>query len=42
MIERGMAFKPVRISKPCVLLDEAVDRKESEERNKMLAPLSNP
>jgi hypothetical protein len=42
MIERGIAFKPVRISKPCILLDEAVDRKESEERNKMLAPLSNP
>jgi hypothetical protein len=42
MIEGGIAFKPVRISKPCLVLDEAIDRRESEERNKLLAPLANP
>jgi hypothetical protein len=33
-----MYFKPARVSNPCYEPDENLDRQESQERNKMLAP----
>lgn len=42
MIENGIAFQPARTSKLCYKLDEEADRKESDERNKMLGPLPKP
>jgi hypothetical protein len=41
MFEDGILFKPARVGKVCYKLSEDRD-KESEERNKMLAPLAKP
>jgi hypothetical protein len=41
MVEEGILFNPARISKVCYKPSEVPD-KESEERNKLLAPLSKP
>jgi hypothetical protein len=40
--EDGVLFKPVRISKVCYKPGEDAEAKESEERNKMLAPFPKP
>lgn len=40
--EDGVLFKPARISKVCYKPGEDAEAKESEERNKMLAPFSKP
>jgi hypothetical protein len=42
MFENGMLFNPARISNPCYEPNEDLDRKESEERNKLLAPFPKP
>jgi len=38
MFEDGKAFKPVRVSNPCYIPDDDINRKESEERSKLLRP----
>lgn len=38
MFEDGTVFKPVRVSSPCYIPDADINRKESEERNKLLRP----
>lgn len=40
--EDGVLFKPARISKVCYKPGEDAEAKDSEERNKMLAPFSKP
>jgi hypothetical protein len=42
MFEEGILFDPSRISKVCYKPSADEDRQESEERNKLLAPLSKP
>jgi len=42
MFEDGILFKPARLSKVCYKPGEEQDRKETEERNKLLAPLAKP
>jgi hypothetical protein len=38
MFEEGMVFKPVRVSSTCYIPDADINRKESNERNKLLRP----
>ena len=38
MFEDGKAFKPVRVSNPCYIPDDDINRRESEERSKLLRP----
>ena len=38
MLEDGRIFKPVRVTKPCYIPDEDINRRETEERNQLLKP----
>ncbi|MGA3188288.1 MAG: hypothetical protein ABSF22_14375 [Bryobacteraceae bacterium] len=40
--EDGKVFKPVRVTLPCYIPDDDINRKESEERSELLAPILRP
>lgn len=42
IFEDGKVFTPARVSSPCYIPDDDINRKETEERSRLLVPLSKP